>query len=290
MKVTMPGRNPDFLGFGVHRSGSTWLNAQLEQHPDVWLPKLKEVHYFDERNVSVHARWHETRVPYLLEMATEAMAGTPSEQDLLRARRLLELATSDRDNDWYRSLFGLADPGVAKVGEITPAYSMMNLQGMKHVHRVNPDVRIFLVLREPAERVWSHLKLSLSEQIKADRTTLNNPELLSEMARKRGVVRRTQYRSAIESLEEVFPAEQIYVSFFERVSEDPVGLLRDIATHIGVDPDLQPLDDVHAPYHTSPAGDLPDWLREACATSYRSDVEWLAERYDTYPARWLATS
>ena len=49
MKVSLPGRAPDFVGFGVHRSGSTWLNAQLRQHPDIWTPPpdLKEVHYFD---------------------------------------------------------------------------------------------------------------------------------------------------------------------------------------------------------------------------------------------------
>jgi hypothetical protein len=38
---------PDFLGIGAQKSGTTWLYANLRQHPELFLPDLKEVHYFD---------------------------------------------------------------------------------------------------------------------------------------------------------------------------------------------------------------------------------------------------
>jgi hypothetical protein len=39
---------PTFLGIGVERGGSTWLNALLAAHPDIYMPKKrKEVHFFD---------------------------------------------------------------------------------------------------------------------------------------------------------------------------------------------------------------------------------------------------
>ena len=37
---------PDFLGVGVQKGGTTTLQKMLEQHPDVFLPAVKEVHYF----------------------------------------------------------------------------------------------------------------------------------------------------------------------------------------------------------------------------------------------------
>ncbi|TVQ38230.1 MAG: hypothetical protein EA384_09570 [Spirochaetaceae bacterium] len=43
----MSGRFPDFLGIGTTRGGSSWLYRVLSRHPDVWMPPVKEVHYFD---------------------------------------------------------------------------------------------------------------------------------------------------------------------------------------------------------------------------------------------------
>ncbi len=37
---------PDFLGIGAPRTGMTWLYENLRRHPEVWLPPIKEIHYF----------------------------------------------------------------------------------------------------------------------------------------------------------------------------------------------------------------------------------------------------
>lgn len=39
-------RLPDFLGIGVQKGGTTSLQRLLEQHPGVFLPQRKELHYF----------------------------------------------------------------------------------------------------------------------------------------------------------------------------------------------------------------------------------------------------
>ena len=38
---------PDFLGIGGQKCGTTWLDSMLRQHPQVGLPRRKEVHFFD---------------------------------------------------------------------------------------------------------------------------------------------------------------------------------------------------------------------------------------------------
>ena len=40
------GPLPQFLGLGVQKGGTTTLQLLLEQHPQVWLPPKKELHYF----------------------------------------------------------------------------------------------------------------------------------------------------------------------------------------------------------------------------------------------------
>ena len=40
-------KGPDFLVIGAQRAGTTWLHRVLRQHPSLWLPPVKELHYFD---------------------------------------------------------------------------------------------------------------------------------------------------------------------------------------------------------------------------------------------------
>ncbi|MGE0611353.1 MAG: sulfotransferase domain-containing protein, partial [Hyphomicrobiales bacterium] len=37
---------PDFLVIGAQKCGTTWLQEMLHQHPDVFVPEIKEVNYF----------------------------------------------------------------------------------------------------------------------------------------------------------------------------------------------------------------------------------------------------
>lgn len=43
----MPARLPDFLGLGTQKGGTTSLHRWLSNHPEVYLPTHKEIHYFD---------------------------------------------------------------------------------------------------------------------------------------------------------------------------------------------------------------------------------------------------
>jgi hypothetical protein len=38
---------PNFLGVGAARAGSTWIARNLEQHPDIYLPRAKELNFFN---------------------------------------------------------------------------------------------------------------------------------------------------------------------------------------------------------------------------------------------------
>jgi len=38
---------PEFLCIGAEKAGTTWLYEMLKAHPSVWMPPIKEIHYFD---------------------------------------------------------------------------------------------------------------------------------------------------------------------------------------------------------------------------------------------------
>ena len=53
----MPGL-PQFLGVGVQKAGTTTLHSLLRQHPEIFLPDKKEVHYFT-LNYTKSVKWYE---------------------------------------------------------------------------------------------------------------------------------------------------------------------------------------------------------------------------------------
>ncbi len=52
-----PIRWPDFVYIGVSRAGSTWLYQVLAEHPDIAMPRAKEIQFFD-KNYHRGARWY----------------------------------------------------------------------------------------------------------------------------------------------------------------------------------------------------------------------------------------
>jgi hypothetical protein len=51
---------PNFLIVGAPRSGTTWLHRNLRQHPEVYMPRRKELHFFDrdyDRGLEYYARY-----------------------------------------------------------------------------------------------------------------------------------------------------------------------------------------------------------------------------------------
>lgn len=49
---------PNVIYAGIQRTGSTWLYDCLKEHPQVYVPYLKEIHYFD-RNFDKGQNWYE---------------------------------------------------------------------------------------------------------------------------------------------------------------------------------------------------------------------------------------
>lgn len=137
---------------------------QPVEPPQVWLPKEKELHYFDEKR---DAPAHRLRA--------KAFGHHPEDQRWRRqARRQAKALRRNfswadlrwnlryflgRPTDaWYRSLFEQAGDRIA--GEITPNYSTLPADAVAKVHRLAPHAKIIFFLRSPVEPAWSHVSMA----------------------------------------------------------------------------------------------------------------------------------
>ena len=52
--------NPDFIGVGAAKAGTTTLHDILVQHPDIYLPSFKAAHFFDlDENCEKGEKWYD---------------------------------------------------------------------------------------------------------------------------------------------------------------------------------------------------------------------------------------
>lgn len=141
---------------GAQRTSTTRLFACLKMHPEIILPRDKEVHYFNA--VSPPYEDLEPKTPDFLTrlsirialgatdfFARNAPARRHFRRKLLRGRHIPE---------YYFGLFK-SDGGINC--DITPAYALLSEEAIKCMRDTVPDAKILFIIRDPVERMWSEL-------------------------------------------------------------------------------------------------------------------------------------
>lgn len=107
----------DFLYIGAPRSGSTWLAAALNEHPQIWIPHNKEVHFFNDRSLYPFEYQYPKGIKH------------------------------------YRKYFQESPPG-SVLGELSPLY-YFDPNAAYRISKHFPRVKIISFLRNPVEVVYS---------------------------------------------------------------------------------------------------------------------------------------
>jgi len=268
--TTQAPAGPDFLVVGAQRAGTTWLHRVLRQHPALWLPPVKELHYFDHPEiVRTIASAHERR---------RAGRKRPKPPYGWQLRYWL----GRRDDAWYASLFAEARARGLVAGEITPAYATLPIEVLLRIRGMNPAIRLVYIMRDPVERAWSAVHNAAK---KGDPATATIATAIAR-AREPGVVARSGYADAIERLESVFDPERIHCCFFEDLRDRPEALTGELLRFLGVAP--RALDLPRAVNVAAGAKAVPGEFARAMAGDYLPTVERLCRRFEGPPHAWRA--
>ncbi|MEE9613402.1 MAG: sulfotransferase domain-containing protein [Thermodesulfobacteriota bacterium] len=165
-------------------------------------------------------------------------------------------------------------------GEVTPAYSQLPLSRIRFIREFMPDVKFILILRNPVDRAWSNAQMSIVRHTGRSSEDVGEAEFVAHFNSSHST-RRGDYPTILDNWLSVFPREQIFIGFFEDLSERPKELLGDIFEFLGVSRDVDwelfPYGRVFAKgsKHTP----MPDKFREYLQDMYRRDIELLYERF-----------
>jgi hypothetical protein len=226
-------RYPDFLCIGAQRAGTSWLYSNLRQHPQIWLPPLKELHYFDTNwpsQTSQSNQWNRRwlrHVRHLLSRIKDPRQLLKPESKWLF--RYLFLPRNDR---WYGSLF--PNDRDLVVGEMTPRYAMLDEHVVAHMASLMPKAKIIYILRNPIERSWSAAAMHLEKQRAKHIDQASDEEIQSALDWMQ-TLERTDYVTHIELWSRHFGDDNPFVGFFDELAEDPASLLRRILDFLNID-------------------------------------------------------
>lgn len=143
-----------FACLGPARSGTSWLHNYLHTHSSAQMTTMKEMHWFDtttqvkadKKRERMQARW--TRIRAQLENPDGKLSRWQSE--------IRDRAQMQSDEDYHSFLTRHCQPEDV-FGDITPSYGRLQQDGYARMLALFPKARLILLLRNPADNLWSRV-------------------------------------------------------------------------------------------------------------------------------------
>lgn len=204
------GRFPDFLILGAAKSGTTALWRALASHPGVFMSAVKEPGFFAYCNERPGFR-------------------CPGSKDVLDTLVFRE--------EEYKALFARC-PRTSIAGEASPIY-LAHPQAPANAARHVPGAKLVCILRDPAERAFSHWVYYRQKGIEKfgcfEEALAHEPDRLRKGWRLGWGYRELgRYGQHLDRWLTFFPRESLLVIFHEDLCAQPEQTMGRILSHIGV--------------------------------------------------------
>ena len=274
---------PDFLCIGAQKAGTGWLYEQLREHPDFWMPPLKELHYFDRLG---RARLLPTGKKR--DRLETARKDARDERDLRFLDAVQILSTrSQIDLPAYAGLFG--SKGSLLSGDITPGYSILPDEAIERIANYFPELKVAFVARDPVERAWSQLSMWVRNGL-IERSDLNEPGAVIGNLQRPEITARSYPSRIVARWRKYVRPELFQVYFFDDLKGDAAGLRRSIIHFLGGDP-AKPSGKLSPDHNTKARKEkfpLSDNIRSSLAQFFKEELKACATDLGAAAAQWPA--
>lgn len=202
---------PNLIIPGAQKSGTTYLAYLLGQHPEIYLPEVKEPSHYLAR--------HEKPVVW------------PNGR---------ELGFAYRDRDEYRSLYAAAKDQTYRVDASTGYLAMPDV-----AERIRDEVgsaKIICVVRQPVDRAYSayvyYRQLHETESETFDEALAEMDALIKnpDVTVAQPYFGTGHYAQHIRMWQGFFGEENVHIVFFDDLRKDPQGVCDKVFAFLGLEP------------------------------------------------------
>lgn len=234
----MEKTTPTFICIGPSKSATTWLSDHLKPQLDIWLPPIQELSYpylsfgprLDEPDLLTFKRdWWSTAKRMI---RNKSISEKVDREFYLIAQKLKADDPTGEDFEGYMSLFAPAKQPIT--GDISPIYASFTDSQVKSFSQSVPSNKVFMFVRHPVDRFFSHYKMMASYQRYGDidytsksavEKFLNDP------------IRSAQfYPTVIYARWKKHWGESFSVFFFDDVKKNPTETLNKVIRYVGGNP------------------------------------------------------
>lgn len=222
---------PNFFVIGVVKGGTTSLYHYLDQHPEVYLPPVKETNHFAAADIKAENFLPEYATDVRIDLDAYIKRGMPEQ---------VHIAHVNSANH-YAALFSRVN-GESAVGEISNSY-MICPSAAEAIHRFNPDARIIVVLRNPVARAWSQYLMNLREA--KTRSPHFTEEVFSDAeaavtgwGANHQYLELGKYAEQLERYIRLFGPDRVKAVFFEAYKASPQKVMAEICRFLEIDPNF----------------------------------------------------
>lgn len=228
----MTGQPTLLFCVGATKAGTSWLYRYLHAHPECRMRSIKELHFFDTVDFDDYAHQFDTYARLRSDLAArlvgagEWRAGNLQRQiddvdEIVAALALAQAGDADGAVRAYRDYLFAAARDARLVGDITPGYALLSEQRLTMMAGLSPAVRVLYLMRDPLDRLWSHVRMQAKRQLRAgEEIGLKSRRVLNRVVR-RGmethIPARGDYRATILRLQAAIPPAQLMIEFSERL-------------------------------------------------------------------------
>jgi hypothetical protein len=276
---------PNFLCIGALKAGTTWLDLNLRNHPNIKMTPVKEIHYFDDPST----------MPTITRVITEnwwrILLKHPLQRSLKERRKgylqwLLRFLFLPRNENWYASLFS---PGVGQIsGETTPSYASLNENIVARIQDLMPNLKIIYILRNPIHRTWSHAAMYFRDLGYKNLETVSEEDIIKFLELETVTIN-SDYLKTLQTWEKFYPENQFFVGFFDQLVQDPRDFIKEIYDFLELDKsDPFIPDTVYKKRNTRPYPEIPIRFSSYLAHKYYNQIKQLHTRFaNSYTSDWL---
>lgn len=280
---------PDFLCVGAQKAGTSWLHHNLGLQRHVWVPPIKELHYFGRgRRDSIVSRFTGGRPSYrkALRMAAGGVLRFPTRSRREALSWAVRFVALPRSLDRYASLFP-DDEGLIK-GELTPNYAVLREDEIAPIVARNPKLKVIYILRDPVDRAWSAVFMK-QEKGRIDTGADASEAALLRSLEAAAILRHSDYVGNLERWRTFVSDEDLHVGFFEDLVGDPSAFLTRICAFLGIrGEEVRIPGDVARPRNARDHGGIPPDLLPVLAKAMLPLIREQDHHFaNEHTARWL---
>jgi hypothetical protein len=214
---------PKFLCIGVQKAATSWLWVQLRSRPDVWMPPVKELHFFDHLFVPENRKWTgwhiKTHIGKTIKWHRENGKDSGPYFDYLQGLLAEDMFTEE----WYRRAYSLPAARNKLTGDVTPEYCMISKKGVEYVRSLLGDIKIIIMVRDPVDRALSQIRMNAKNQ-KVDLASASLEQWMA-LAKDPVIYTRARYSEFIPLWQDLFGRQRFLILPYTDVGKNPTAVL-----------------------------------------------------------------